>query len=140
MINSFKGKNEFLSNFFPGDQRSLEHKYQALKSFNQKERAEILAAKTPREAKRLGRKVTLRSDWEQKKVALMFMLVSFKFFADKDLEDGLLATGDQKLIEGNHWHDNFWGDCYCRKCENIRGKNILGRILMKVRANLRRRQ
>lgn len=147
MIDSFSGEYEFLSNFYPNDKRSLEHKYQALKTFVQPERAKILAALTPRGAKRLGKKATLRPDWEEKKVLLMFLLVSFKFAADPDLEAKLIATLPETLVEGNDWHDNFWGDCHCQEkpgrfgqrpaCREP-GKNMLGKILMKVRENLRR--
>ena len=46
------------------------------------------------------------------------------------------TTGDAELIEGNTWHDNYWGVCSCSKC-NGRGKNRLGKLLMKVREELR---
>ena len=48
-----------------------------------------------------------------------------KKFSDDDLKARLLLTGDKKLIEGNKWHDNFWGNCTCKKCENVEGKNML---------------
>lgn len=48
----------------------------------------------------------------------------------------LLSTGDEYLIEGNFWHDNFWGDCRCRKCKDKEGENRLGLLTMKVRDSL----
>jgi hypothetical protein len=39
------------------------------------------------------------------------------------------------LIEGNWWHDNFYGSCTCNKCVN-KGENNLGKILMKIREEL----
>jgi len=48
----------------------------------------------------------------------------------------LLATLDAELIEGNAWHDNFWGDCFCEKCRDIEGLNVLGNILMRIREEL----
>jgi ribA/ribD-fused uncharacterized protein len=45
----------------------------------------------------------------------------------------LISTGDEELIEINTWHDNFWGNCICAKCEKIKGQNWLGKLLMKIR-------
>ena len=58
-------------------------------------------------------------------------------FADPILGQKLLDTGDEELIEGNHWCDNVWGNCYCEKCANITGQNRLGQMLMRVRDELR---
>ena len=52
-------------------------------------------------------------------------------FGDAWLRAKLLATGDAELIEGNYWHDTFWGMC------NGKGENHLGRLLMEVRSELR---
>lgn len=48
----------------------------------------------------------------------------------------LLETGDVKIIEGNYWHDNLWGNCFCKKCENIKGQNWLGRLIMDIRSQV----
>ena len=48
--------------------------------------------------------------------------------------DGSLATGGAVLVEGNTWHDNYWGCCTCSRCAGRRGRNNLGRLLMKLRA------
>ncbi len=53
-----------------------------------------------------------------------------KFTRHFDLREKLLATGDRKLVEGNTWGDTFWGVC------RGNGKNHLGKILMKIRAEL----
>ena len=42
----------------------------------------------------------------------------------------LLATGKATLVEGNSWGDTFWGVC------RGKGKNMLGKILMRVRKRL----
>jgi predicted NAD-dependent protein-ADP-ribosyltransferase YbiA (DUF1768 family) len=42
----------------------------------------------------------------------------------------LKATGDEELVEGNWWNDTFWGVC------NGVGENNLGKLLMKIRAEL----
>lgn len=58
-----------------------------------------------------------------------------KFKQNISLKELLLETNDCYLIEGNYWHDNIWGICYCKKCENIKGENRLGKLLMKIRNN-----
>ena len=64
------------------------------------------------------------------KVMLNFLRIKFM---NAELRDKLLETGDSVLIEGNTWHDNYWGNCSCAKCKDIEGKNMLGRLLMQVR-------
>ena len=84
----------------------------------------------PGKAKRLGRKVTLRPDWEQIKTYTMLLLLRIKF-SDENLATKLLETGEQKLIEGNSWGDCFWG-----VCDGV-GENHLGKLLMQVREELK---
>ena len=91
----------------------------------------VLTKLNPSEAKRLGRRMRLRSDWEQVKYDVMLDVVRAKFNQHPDLAQKLLATGDEELVEGNDWGDTYWGVC------NGRGKNMLGKILMRVRAELR---
>ena len=65
-------------------------------------------------------------------------VVICKFMQNPDLMKKLLATGDAKLVEGNTWHDNYWGICRCGsrdKCGT--GSNMLGKILMQVRDTYR---
>jgi ribA/ribD-fused uncharacterized protein len=133
MINNFSGQYRWLSNFAPAlvhldgiEYLSVEHAYQAAKSFDAKYRASIARCATPTDAKRLGRTVPLRTDWPQVKLAVMEDLLRQKFsqpfFATK-----LHATGNEELVEGNYWHDTFWGVC------NGVGENHLGRLLMLIR-------
>ncbi len=147
-IGSFDGPNRFLSNFYPSDVLpylkgiprdqigcvclcpTVEHAYQAAKTVRQEERATILAAKTPAEAKKLGRYVTLRQDWETIRLLVMEDLVRQKFSNHPGLKVKLLATGEALLLEGNYWGDRYWGIC-----RGV-GENHLGKILMKVRAEL----
>ena len=133
-IRTFTGQHEFCSNFFvEPDGTTVEHEYQADKTDLLAEKLEIWCAATPGQAKRLGRKCTARDDWEQIRVSRMRDRVLKKFFDHRELADQLLATGGAKLIEGNHWHDNFWGDCTCTTCGSIPGQNVLGITLMDVR-------
>ena len=138
VINSFRGKYEFLSNFYPAQveyQRviypSVEHAYQAAKTKNQARRIQIRDTLLAADAKKLGNKkdIPIRADWEEIKVKIMLKLVRRKF-QHPAFKKKLLATGDAELIEGNWWKDYFWGVC------NGVGENKLGKILMKVRADL----
>jgi len=148
VIDEFRGKNEFLSNFFMrpfqtdiefidenGEHQwitetfqSVEHAFQASKVFDRDVQKVIRDAATPRKTKKLGRKARLRPDWEEVKVDIMERIVSDKFAQHKDLQLRLLFTGNAELIEGNTWNDDFWG-----VINGKGGKNHLGKILMRVR-------
>lgn len=137
MIDSFTGKYRFLSNFWHCNIRfegktypSTEHAFQAAKTHDAAERETIRKITTPKEAKRYGRRVKLRKDWESVKLNIMEMVVEQKF-KDPELRGWLLETGEAKLVEGNSWGDVFWG-----QCDGV-GDNHLGRILMNVREKIR---
>lgn len=138
VIRDFTGDFEFLSNFYyDSDPReTVEHRYQAAKTLDLDEKKAILEAPTPGKAKRLGQKVTIRRDWDKIKVGVMRDLLREKF-EDPSLRQLLLATYPNDLIEGNTWHDQFWGDCSCPKHEDIMGANWLGTILMELREEIR---
>lgn len=142
MIAMFDGKYAFLSNFaqspftvdgvtFP----TVEHWFQAFKTLDPQEFRDIAAAETPGKAKRMGRHVTLRPDWEEVKVDVMREGLRKKF-AIPEFRIKLLATGDEELMEGNTWHDNIWGNCVCAKCQNTLGRNMLGMLLMELRQEI----
>lgn len=82
---------------------------------------------SPGKAKRLGRRIPLRSDWEKVKNDIMFNVVLEKFIQNPNIAKKLMATGNCVLIEGNDWGDTYWGVC------NGKGENNLGKILMRVR-------
>lgn len=142
MISSFTGPYAFLSNFalcnieLDGEEYdSVEHAYQAAKTLDENERYIVRSAIWPRDAKRAGRRVTLRPDWEQIKVQVMWSLVWQKFTRPDRrgrnyLADRLLDTQLEVLVEGNTWGDQVWG------VYNGHGLNLLGNILMQVRAHL----
>ena len=137
VIDRFVGKYGFLSNFYPckvrylgQDYTSVEHAFQAAKTTNSSDRETIRKCITAKEAKRLGRHIKLREDWESVKLAHMEMFVQEKFKNTK-LRDWLLETGDDELVEGNFWGDTFWG-----RCDGV-GENHLGRIIMNVRDKIR---
>ncbi len=136
---TFRGRFGFLSNFSSSvvylDGRpysTVEHAYQAAKTLDLEQRVVIQqAARTPIEAKSWGKTVPLREDWEGIKLEVMEMLLRQKF-SDPQLFTKLLDTGNGMLVEGNSWHDNFWGACSCSRCGGA-GRNHLGRLLMNIR-------
>lgn len=128
----------FLSNFYPSHviyegvcYPTVEHAYQAAKTLDVNERLAIAEQATPGRAKRAGRKVTLRADWEQVKVPIMHALLLSKFEGFPDLARRLQATGDREIVEANDWGDVFWG------VSGGYGENMLGKLLMQVRTELR---
>lgn len=137
-IDSFSGQYRFLSNFYRCQIKSwdgityptVEHAFQASKTLDMEERRKIAGLTSPGEAKRAGKALKLRSDWSVVKVRIMLDLLRIKF-QTPDLKRKLLSTGNAKLIEGNTWGDRFWGQCYGT------GENMLGKLLMKVRSELR---
>lgn len=138
-IDRFSGKYRFLSNFYPSpililgiEYPTVEHAYQCAKATRLIDHEKVLSSRTPGEAKRRGRKIAQRADFEMGKVKLMAELVKKKFTQHPDLGQRLLDTYPNMLIEGNTWGDRFWGVC------RGRGDNQLGLILMDVREALRR--
>lgn len=136
-IDSFKGDYEFLSNFYESPVtyngltfRNSEAAFQAQKCAMPaiKERFVNMSAS---QAKKYGRQVLLRRDWELVKDDTMYEVVRAKFTQNKGLAEKLLATGNAYLEEGNNWNDTYWGTVYGV------GQNKLGKILMQVREELR---
>jgi len=143
-ISEFKDEFAWLSNFWPTNDwffkgKTVEHWFQATK-FKDQEGSEnihdkILDCSTPGKAKRMGKKHRMmRTDWEEVKMIVMEELLFLKFMQNSDLKEKLLQTGDAILEEGNNWHDTFWGIC---PPGSGNGKNMLGKLLMKVRKELR---
>ena len=110
-----------------------EHAYQTAKTLDEAERAQVAACETPGQAKRAGQKVKMYDGFEADKDRIMHDIVAAKFAQNPEFADILVATYPAKLVEGNVWHDNYWGDCKCRHCADIEGANKLGLVLMTVR-------
>ena len=135
-IDSFTGAFKDFSNFEPAIIRykglvfpTVEHAYQAAKAVSMADMVAVQQALTAGAAKRLGRKIQLRPDWEQVKIPLMMNFLRQKFSYDprKAL---LISTLNHTLIEGNTWGDRVWGIC------DGKGENWLGKCLMHVRKEL----
>lgn len=136
-IDKFEGKYRFLSNFSSHPVTFGGYTYQNAEAAFHAQKCPARAAEfidlNPSQAKRLGRRVKLREDWEEIKNIIMSQVVWAKFSLDSDLAKKLLATGDAYLEEGNTWGDRHWGTV------NGVGKNMLGKILMEVRDELKRK-
>lgn len=136
-INQFINETYFLSNFYEAEVRynhitypHNESAFQAQKTHDEKVR-KIFKKLTPNEAKRLGKTIYLRQDWNKVKDNIMYEICLAKFQQNPELKQKLLETGNKELIEGNMWHDKYWG------IYKNQGKNKLGKILMKVREEIR---
>ena len=143
MIDSFSGVYRFLSNFYPvpggitihrANCPTVEHAFQASKCFYPEDAFMIAKLHSPGDTKKLGRTIKLRDDWDKIKDGVMLSLLRAKF-SEPSLFKRLFDTGDEELVEGNTWHDNYWGDCKCSTCK-LPGKNKLGRLLMLVREEI----
>jgi len=112
---------------------TAEHYFQAQKFAGTAHVEQIRRAPSPKEAARLGRERSrpLRADWEAVKDDVMRRAVRQKFEQYPALRALLLDTGDTPLVE-NTTGDYYWG---CGSDGS--GKNMLGQILMEVRAGLR---
>lgn len=143
MIKFFKDDYGFLSNFAPAEvvfemhsYPTVEHAYQAAKTEDQRERIMIVCAQSPGKAKKIGGSVTLRADWHEVKDEIMLSLLRQKFTPGNVDGQRLVETAGNTIIEGNYWHDNYWGICYCKKCNGELGQNKLGTMLMQIREEI----
>lgn len=135
-ISSFSGQYRFLSNFYPSVIQymgltfpTVEHAFQASKTLDRQDQLDISRAKTPGDAKRMGRVVTLRRNWDVLRLLVMEELLALKF-ENPELRQRLLETENALLTEGNTWGDHFWGIC------GNHGHNHLGELLMKIRGEI----
>ena len=135
-IRGFQGEYRWLSNFWHSPIRfgdwvfpTAEHAYQASKSLHPIDWQKIIDCPSPGAAKRLGKTMKLRPDWNQVKVENMTEILRAKFQIP-ELRQKLLDTGEALLIEENTWRDTFWG--------TYRGKgaNMLGLCLVGIRKEI----
>ena len=148
MINRFKDEYYFLSNFYeiPVTYDGITYKnneaaFQAQKTCSAYQIGKgekpysderlLFKELNASEAKKLGRKISLRPDWEKVKIPIMRDIVYAKFTQNPELREKLINTDDEYLEEGNTWGDRIWGTV------NGSGANNLGRILMEIREQLK---
>jgi len=102
--------------------------------FYKKDKIVIIGCETPFEAKKLGGKLTMRPDWtDAVKIYHMRIALLMKFSQNYPLMIKLLETGEEELVEGNLWHDRFWGKCECKICQSLFYENRLGMLHMELR-------
>lgn len=111
--------------------KSIEHAYQMSKCVYELDARRISDCDTPGKAKRLGKQVKIKENWDSIKLDVMESLLRKKF--DPELNPPyaarLKATGNAVLQEGNAWGDTFWGV----NAETGEGQNHLGCLIMKIR-------
>jgi N-glycosidase YbiA len=112
---------------------TAEHYFQAQKFAGTRHADVVRRAATASRAAELGRdrSAPLRRDWERVKDDVMRRAVAAKFRAHADIREILLGTGDRELVEDTT-SDHYWG-----RGSTGTGRNMLGRILMRTRTQLR---
>jgi hypothetical protein len=127
----FRGKYLGLSNMYECEcvmedgkvYKSSESVFQMLKCENKEDMKKFIGL-NGWEAKKLGRRVRLRSDWLEVRDDCMRIALRSKFY-DKALK--WLKGIEEDIVEDNHWGDRYWGRC------NGVGENKLGILLMELR-------
>lgn len=134
----FSGEYHFLSNFYPSEliwnnylYATSEHAYQAAKATDYDSWYLIANAESPSLAKKLGSRVSISLDWDNKKISVMRSILEEKFIQNPDIQHQLIDTYPRPLIEGNAWGDIYWGQSPIGV-----GENHLGKLLMELRENL----
>ncbi len=144
-VTEFNLEFVWLSNFYWHYRMmyTVEHEFQAAKAagHDQVLAEKILKASTPGKAKKLGRTAKLPANWKADGMLVMKRALERKFDLSP-MREWLLALGEIPLIEGNYWHDNYWGNCMCPRpeCQSAPGNNNLGKSLMEVRSELKERE
>lgn len=132
-ITKFRGDNYYMSNrsdyrinFFGLDYDRSENAFQAMKCIDKSQR-KVFCKMIFKEAKKLGKRVSCRSNWNLIKKDVMFNILLCKFVQHSGIREKLITTCNSPLIEGNVWGDTYWGVC------NGVGLNNMGKTLMDVR-------
>ena len=132
----FRDSYYFLSNMFPAPVTVvIERKpytfscaEAAFQAFKCPARAAEFTGLNGFEAKKKGRWVPLRPDWDDVRLPIMRCIVRKKFQQNPELLAKLRGVNGE-IVEDNTWKDCFWGRC------NGIGENHLGKILMSIRDN-----
>ena len=115
---------------------TVEHFFCCMKTENPEQRIALLDFISPAKIKVEARKVKLRPDWHLIKKSVMWTALCWKFRNNTSHGVNLMNTEGQ-IVEWNYWHDNYWGHCVCKKCEDKHKQNILGKMLVDIRCTLR---
>ncbi len=119
---------------------TVEHYFQAMKSTNVHDHEKVRVQRTPFDAKRMGRTISLRKDWEDIKIDIMYKALKTKF-SYPIFKTKLLNTNNDELIEASPY-DSFWGagkdERYINEYKKYEGQNMTGKLLMKLREEFRK--
>ena len=136
-----RGGAAWLSNFAPDRFEfrgrtcpTAEHAYQAAKAAMPAGAGRVLACRSAAEARRTGRQIAMRPDWNRVKVQTMREVIEARFAPGRPAAARLAATGDAELVHHAPW-DGYWGTG-----RDGRGRNELGRMLMAQRSRLQERE
>lgn len=136
-------KGSMLSNFYMCEvvyngllYKNSEAAFQAQKTLNNNIRIEFSKISSPSEAKKLGRTVQLRKDWEEVKYNEMCKIVAAKVSRNPRVKAVLMRTKGTIIEDTTGWHDNIWGACYCDKCRSKQHLNLLGKALTNLRESI----
>ncbi|AHX01037.1 hypothetical protein HL13_gp77 [Dinoroseobacter phage DFL12phi1] len=141
-IMGFRDEYRWLSNFYHApitvtgfEYDNTEAAYQAAKTINIQHREQFKHL-TGAQAKKQGRNVILRHDWDFVKLEIMELVLRAKFMTHPDLAQKLKDTGSRDIIEFNTWGDTYWGQIKDSKGKLV-GDNILGKLLMNIRSDIK---
>ena len=106
---------------------------------DKKTAAKIIESDDPKDQKSLGKQVAgfVKVVWESRAEELVLMGLQEKFSHNQNLSDYLRKTNKQYLVESSH--DTTWGtglplsNEHCLNWDHYKGKNLLGKLLMRVR-------
>lgn len=134
----FLGDTSPFSNFYRANisidgltYETVEHYYQSEKATNDADKVRIATAASPKSAKHIGNRIKCIPNWDKKRLMVMYKALKVKFTQHPGLRKYLLSTGDAILMEVNRY-DEFWG-----VGKNYKGKNMMGKMLMKLREELK---
>jgi len=147
MIGEFEGQHGWASNFYMKAPfyvqsqffKSSEHYFAASKTEDIEWCKKILDESTAAGAKKQGQKCPIRPNWPHVRIPVMADALWYKFVQNTYIQQKLIDTGTQEMVEGNWWHDNFWGDCHCNNKSGKHpeclkpGLNKLGLLTMNLR-------
>jgi ribA/ribD-fused uncharacterized protein len=126
--------------------KSSEHAYQGekAKKCGRPELAdEIYGAPTAFRAKQISKRIGCKKEWDQQEenVKVMEDVIRAKVASVDSVKEYLLSTGNKTLTEGVP-HDLFWGTGLTKEATANTtaaawpGKNMMGKIVMKIRKEL----
>lgn len=130
----------FLINIYGYTIRTSEALYQMCRFPDNPEIQEkIYLQKSPMAAKMVGKpfRYLTRSDWDNVRVNIMRWCLKVKLSQNfNEFKSVLFDTGSMPIVELSR-KDNFWGAKLNKLNNRLEGNNILGRLLMELREDIK---